>query len=152
MRTDIPPEESSDPQGPLASGLWSGLRFGLGAGLLGALIIVLVCLGGAFLLATVFGLDLSQPASRAPAVELSVEGDGCQVTRSELETEPVPELRWIVINLDGDLVDTQPAGEDLSFRYPEYGVFEIMLQANVDGEFENISNGVRVFCEPEDQE
>lgn len=152
MNTDKPPEESSDRQGPLASGLWSGLRFGLGAGILGALMIVLVCLGGAFLLANVFGLDLSQPASRTLAVELTVEGDGCQVTRTELETEPLPELRWFVTNLDGVPVDTQPAGEELSFRYSEYGVFEITLQANMDGEFEDISNGVRVFCEPEDQE
>lgn len=152
MNLDHSPEEQKGRESPLASGLWSGLRFGLGVGILGALLIVLVCLGGAFLLANVVGLDLSQSASTSPSVELSVGEDGCQVTRTELEASANLEPRWLVANLDGEPVHTEPAGDDHIFRYSEYGVFEITLQGNVNGQYQDISNGVRVFCEPEDQE
>lgn len=149
MTSESPTEEQTERDAPLASGLWSGLRCGLGVGLLGTVMIVLLCVGGTFLAVKVFGVDFSQAAGSDPRVELSVDEDGCQVTRSEVRGETVGPLRWLVTNLDGDPVHDEAADRDLSFRYFEYGVFEITVQSELDGEFQDISNGVRVFCDPE---
>lgn len=135
---------------PLASGLLSGLRFGLGVGVVGAVLLALACLGGSLVVSRVLRVDLSQASRPSSYIELQVQEDGCQVRALQANSVSVQNPRWVVMNLDGERLHTEPAEEPLDYRYSESGVFEIIMEAEVDGRFEEVSNGVRVFCEPED--
>jgi hypothetical protein len=78
---------------------------------------------------------------------LKVEADGCTVTRSEVNgTTAVKDFQWKVTSLDFQLVGTRTTEDELSYRYPKAGEYQVVFQAWYHGAYVTISNKVDIHC------
>lgn len=78
---------------------------------------------------------------------LSVESDGCTVSRSEVVgTTAIQNYLWLVTGEDFKTVLTRSANNEFTYRHNRSGVYYVVLQAWHDGGYVTISNKVKITC------
>jgi hypothetical protein len=78
---------------------------------------------------------------------LSVEADGCSVTRTEVTgMTDLKNLLWRVTTRSYDEVATRTAFDEYRFQYPRAGKYYVVLQAWYNGSYVTISNRVAITC------
>lgn len=82
------------------------------------------------------------------AVTLSVEPDGCTITRSEVTgSSQVHNLQWTVTNENGDMVLGRNALGEYRYTYYRPGVYSVVLQTWHNGQYIDIGNEVKIDCQ-----
>lgn len=82
------------------------------------------------------------------AVTLSVEPDGCTVTRSEVTgSSTVYNLQWTITNESGDMVLGRNALGEYRYQYYRPGVYSVVLQTWHNGQYIDIGNEVKIDCQ-----
>jgi hypothetical protein len=78
---------------------------------------------------------------------LKVEADGCTVTRSEVVgTVFVKNLMWNVTDQEFMSVFSRSADDELTFKYHNTGVYDVVLQTWHNDAYVTISNKVEINC------
>ena len=80
-------------------------------------------------------------------VEVSVESNGCTVTRSDPEgSTDIRELTWVVIDTEGEQVLGRVATDEYEYTYYRPGTYYVHLETWHAGEYVPISDQVRINC------
>jgi hypothetical protein len=80
-------------------------------------------------------------------VTLSVEPDGCTVTRTEVTgSSSIHNLQWTVTNETGEMVLSRLADEEYRYTYFRPGIYDVVLQTWHNGEYVDIGNQVKIAC------
>jgi len=93
--------------------------------------------------------QVSQPFTGKPdaLAILSVESDGCTVTRTEVAgMSSIQNILWRITNENFETVGFQSADDVYSYRYNRAGVYDVVLQAWYEGSYVTISNKVEINC------
>jgi len=128
-----------------ARSLVEGTHFEQGQILYGVIGIILVILA----LVTILAPEARETISGRPdaTVFLSVEADGCTVTRSEVVgSAEIKNFMWKVTNADYETLLTRSGDDSLSFKYMHIGVNYVVMQTWHNGEYITISNKVKIDC------
>jgi len=125
--------------------LVQGTHFEQGQILYGVMGIILVILS---LVTTLIPQAGEIIAGRPDAtVFLTVEADGCTVTRSEVVgTDEIKNFMWKVTNADYETLLTRSGDDSMSFKYVQSGVNFVVMQTWHNGQYITISNKVKIDC------
>jgi hypothetical protein len=81
------------------------------------------------------------------SVEISVQSDGCTVTRTDVEgATPISNLQWVVMDASGEQVLGRAAEGEVQYTYYRSGEYRVYLVAWHAGEYVQISNEVIINC------
>jgi hypothetical protein len=128
-----------------ARSLVEGTHFEQGQILYGVIGIILVILA----LVTILVPEAGETLSGRPdaTVFLTVEADGCTVTRSEVVgTAEITNFMWKVTDADYKTLLTRSGDDSLSFKYNHAGMNFVVMQTFHNGGYVTISNKVKIDC------
>ncbi len=125
--------------------LVEGTHLEYGQILYGVIGIVLIILA----LVTILVPEAGETLSGRPdaTVFLSVEPDGCTVTRSEVVgSAEITNFMWKVTNADYQTLLTRSGEDSMSFKYNKAGENFVVMQTFHNGGYVTISNKVKIDC------
>lgn len=78
---------------------------------------------------------------------LSVDQDGCTVSRTAIESKlAVGSEQWVITDSSDNVVLERGADDEYTYRYFRSGNYSVVLQAWFNGRYVEISNKVNINC------
>jgi len=93
--------------------------------------------------------QFDQPLQAKPdaSVLLSIESDGCTVTRTDVAgAASIQNLLWMVSDENYQTVLTRSADNEYTYRHQRSGKYGVVVQAWYEGGYVTISNRVKINC------
>lgn len=125
--------------------LYVGLGCAVGGALSSALCAALLLIAGLVLWGA--GGGRSSTAGLTTAVEVTIEADGCTVTRTAVVSDvPLRNLQWVIEDAAGEQVLARAAEHETRYTYYRPGTYRVHLQAWAGGGYVPVSNEVTIRC------